>query len=362
MKVLKVIGWSIFIIIAIIIAILAIMEYYYSKEDPNYVLDYIKEHKNEQTCSLMIRRNGEILATVNENKKLPLASMAKIVVAVEFEKQVSEEKINPQEQIPLQDLEKYYVPDTDAGAHPAWLEDAKIRNAIKNEKLSLEEVARGMIHFSSNANTTYLLEKLGLERINNSLKELELNSHDAFYPYTSPLYMRGYVEKELNVPKDQSLEVLRKMSMDEYRKHALKIHEWMKDEAEWKKHNIPLKVDMEFQRIWSDRLVRATAKDYMSLIGKINNRTAFPKPMQDEIEKIFNGTVGDSIYEHAGKKGGSTPFVLTNSFYGTDKEGNKVEIVFMSNDLDSMELQKLKNNVDYFIRSVVMSEEFRKKL
>ena len=93
MKVLKVIGWSIFIIIAIIIAILAIMGYYYSKEDPNYVLDYIKEHKNEQTCSLMIRRNGEILATVNENKKLPLASMAKIVVAVEFAKQVSEEKI-----------------------------------------------------------------------------------------------------------------------------------------------------------------------------------------------------------------------------------------------------------------------------
>lgn len=362
MRVSKVVGWSIFTIIAIIITFLVIMEYYYSKKDPNYVLDYIKEHKNDQTCSLMIKRNGEILAAVNENKKLPLASMAKIVVAVEFAKQVAEGKINPQEQIPVQDLDKYYVPNTDGGAHPAWLENAKIRNAVQNDKLSLEEVARGMIHFSSNANTTYLLERLGLERVNESLKELGLNSHDVFYPYTSSLYMRGYVETELHVPEDQSLEVLRKMSMDEYRKHALQIHEWMKDEVEWKKHNIPLKNDMEFQRIWSDRLVNAAAKDYMSLIGKINNRTEFPKPMQDEIEQIFKGTVEDSIYEHAGQKGGSTPFVLTKSLYGTDKEGNKVEIVFMSNDLDDMTLKKLTNNIDYFIQDVVTSEEFRKKL
>ena len=42
-------------------------------------------------------------------KKLPLASMAKIIIAVEFAKQVSEGKINRDEQISLQELEKYYV-------------------------------------------------------------------------------------------------------------------------------------------------------------------------------------------------------------------------------------------------------------
>ena len=34
------------------------------------------------------------------------------------------------------------------------------------------------------------------------------------------------------------------------------------------KREIPLKVDMEFQRIWSDRLVSANAKDYMSIMEK----------------------------------------------------------------------------------------------
>ena len=40
-----------------------------------------------------------------------------------------------------------------------------------------------------------------------------------------------------------------------------------------------------------DRLVGANAKDYMSIMEKINSRKYFPKPMQEEIENIFKGTV-----------------------------------------------------------------------
>ena len=79
------------------------------------------------------------------------------------------------------------------------------------------------------------------------------------------------------------------------------------------KTDIPLKVDMEFQRIWSDRLVGANAKDYMSIMEKINSRNYFPKSMQEEIENIFKGTVKNSKFEYAGQKGGSTAFVLTKA-------------------------------------------------
>ncbi|MBK1610129.1 D-alanyl-D-alanine carboxypeptidase [Bacillus cereus] len=345
------------------IAFFFIMKYYLSKEDPNYVLQYIKEHKGDRTYSLLIRKNGEVVTSINENVKLPLASMAKIVIAVEFAKQVSEGKISRDEQISLYELDKYYVKDTDGGAHPDWLEDAREREFVKNGQITLEEVAKGMIHYSSNANTTYLLDKLGIERVNESIKELELTSHDKFSSYTASLYMRGYVEKELHEPENQSLEKIRNMSQDEYNQHVLQIHEWMKDEEEWKKRDIPLKVDMEFQRIWSDRLVGANAKDYMSIMEKINSRKYFPKPMQEEIENIFKGTVKNSKFEYAGQKGGSTAFVLTKSLYTTDKKGNKVEVVIMFNDIeDQVAYQKLRNNVDYFIRDIITSEEFKNKL
>ncbi|PGM94650.1 serine hydrolase [Bacillus cereus] len=363
MNILKIIGIIVGVIIVVVIAFFAIMKYYLSKEDPDYVLNYIKEHKGDETCSLLIRKNGEVVTSVNENKKLPLASMAKIVIAFEFAKQVSEGKIRRDEQISLKELEKYYVKDTDGGAHPAWLEDAEARELVRNEKIALEEVAKGMIHYSSNANTTYLLEKLGIERVNESIKELELTSHDKFTSYTASLYMRGYVEKELHAPENQSLKMLRNMSKDEYNQHVLQIHELMKDEEEWKKRDIPLKVDMEFQRIWSDRLVSANAKDYMSIMEKINSRNYFPKLMQDEIENIFNGTVKNNKFEYAGQKGGSTAFVLTKSLYSTDKKGNKIEVVIMFNDIeDQVAYQKLRNNIDYFIQDIIASKEFRNKL
>ncbi|MGW5983191.1 serine hydrolase [Bacillus mycoides] len=359
MNILKIIGIVAGVIVVAVIVFFVIMKYYLSKEDPDYVLNYIKEHKGDETCSLLIRKNGKVVTSVNENKKLPLASMAKIVIAVEFAKQVSEGKIRRDEQISLKELEKYYVKDTDGGAHPAWLEDAK----AKNEQITLEEVAKGMIHYSSNANTTYLLDKLGIERVNESIKELELTSHDKFTSYTASLYMRGYVEKGLHEPENQSLETIRNMSMDEYNKHVLQIHEWMKDESEWKKRDIPLKIDMEFQRIWSDRLVSANAKDYMSLMEKINSRNYFSKSMQDEMENIFKGTVQNSKFEYAGQKGGSTAFVLTKSLYTTDKRGNKVEVVIMFNDIeDQVAYQKLRNNIDYFIQDAITDEEFRRKL
>ncbi len=173
--------------------------------------------------------------------------------------------------------------------------------------------------------------------------------------------MRGYVEKELHVPENQSLKTLRNMSKDEYNKHVLQIQEWMKDEEEWKKRDIPIKVDMEFQRIWSDRLVGANAKDYMSIMEKINTRKYFPKSMQEEIENIFQGTVKNSKFEYAGQKGGSTAFVLTKSLYTTGKKGNKVEAVIMFNDIeDQVAYQKLRNNIDYFIQDAIVDEEFRR--
>lgn len=131
MNILKVIGIIVGVIIVAVIAFFVIMNYYLSKEDPDYVLKYIKEHKEDETCSLLIKRNGEVLTSINENKKLPLASMAKIVIAVEFAKQVSEGKISRDEQISLHELEKYYVKDTDGGAHPDWLEDARERISEK---------------------------------------------------------------------------------------------------------------------------------------------------------------------------------------------------------------------------------------
>ena len=65
---LKVVGIIAGITIVGCIAFFSVKEYVNSKEDSNYVLNYIKEHKDDKTTSLIVKRNGETLTSINEKK------------------------------------------------------------------------------------------------------------------------------------------------------------------------------------------------------------------------------------------------------------------------------------------------------
>ncbi|MCR8632845.1 hypothetical protein [Paenibacillus radicis (ex Xue et al. 2023)] len=65
--------------------------------------------------------------------------------------------------------------------------------------------------------------------------------------------------------------------------------------------------------------------------------------------------------EHAGSKGGSTAFVLTQAIYATDKEGNRTELAIFFNDLDEMQMEKLSSSLNVFGQKLLQDAEFRDK-
>ena len=101
---------------------------------------------------------------------MPLASTVKIILAIEYAIQSSQNKIDPHEKIGIEELAKFYIPNTDGGAHPKWL---KSLDGKQHEgRVALKEVVKGMIRYSSNANTEWLGGKLGLKNINNRMDSL----------------------------------------------------------------------------------------------------------------------------------------------------------------------------------------------
>ena len=90
--------------------------YYWMKTNKNAVADFIK--KNPERSSLYWQRNDTLLVDIRSDKKMPLASTVKIIIAIEFAQQAANGKINPEEAIALSDLSLFYIPDTDGGAHP----------------------------------------------------------------------------------------------------------------------------------------------------------------------------------------------------------------------------------------------------
>ncbi|EWG08675.1 D-alanyl-D-alanine carboxypeptidase [Cytobacillus firmus DS1] len=354
------------VILILTAAVLAGFLYLKSKSigDPESIIDYVQEHRETENMAMVIRYNDEDWVSINKDVPLPLASTVKIIVAIEYARQAADGKIDPQQKVDLKTLEKYYVPKTDGGAHEAWVKSL----ADDAENVPLSEVANGMIAYSSNANTDYLIKVLGIENVNKLSDVLQLSSHEEMYPIVSALFIPMELMEDKGFTKEEALNELKIMSLEEYRKRAINIHQkWETSPPQEKDKQEVVKVlDTEFQKVWSDRLPRAAAGDYAELMKLLNSKSYFSKEVHSYfdpvMEQLMKNPSNREWLQHAGQKGGSTAFVFTISMYATDKEGNRIEMAFLANDLSNLEFKKLSNNMNSFQLEFMTNSEFRKSV
>lgn len=81
-----------------------------NKDNPDYVLQFIKENKDNEQVSLAIHYNQQKWVDINTKKPLPLASTVKIIVAIEYAQQAAEGRINSQQLVSLEDLQTFISP------------------------------------------------------------------------------------------------------------------------------------------------------------------------------------------------------------------------------------------------------------
>lgn len=91
-----------------------------NNDDAQYIASFIEEHKDEKNSALLIKRNDKVVYSVNPDVVLPVASTMKLIVALEYTKQVTEGKIDRSSFVSINDVNRYYVPGTDGGAQDRW--------------------------------------------------------------------------------------------------------------------------------------------------------------------------------------------------------------------------------------------------
>ena len=333
----------------------------YSQNNADSLLNFIKENKTRS--SLFLRKNDTIIAQLNEDRLMPLASTVKIIVAIEFAKQAAHNVFDKNEKVPLSEIDKYYIPNTDGGAHPRWINYERNLGNIINDSVRLIDVARGMIIFSSNANTEYLMDMLGFDNITNNLQLLGLKKHTPIYPLVSSLFLYQNPRK-LN--EDKIIRVIQKLSDEDYAKAAFLIHRELKNDSNYKKKFRPQDLTLKMQREWSDRLPSSTTKEYVQLCSILNNRKYFDDNtyavLAEVLETLMEVPANKTWLLHAGMKGGSTIFVLTKALYATLKNGTKIEMAYFFNDLTGEENVRLQKWMNDFEIKVLTDESFRKQM
>ena len=318
--------------------------------------------KNKDRASLYIIKNDSILAKQNENTLMPLASTVKILIAIEFAKQAAGNVIDENKLVAITEPDKYYLPLTDGGAHPAWLRYERGKNHIQQDSIKRIDIARGIIMFSSNANAEYLLDLLGLDNVNNNTQLFGLTEHTAVFPLVSSLflYQNPRSAKEASIIKG-----IKKLSEEEYCKTIYQIHNALKYDTALKKKFRPQDLSMNMQQLWSNRLTASNTKKYAQLCSILNNRRFLDANtygvLADMLETIMEQPSNQKIYKHFGIKNGSTAFVLTEAFYSTLRDGLKIEAAYFFNNLTLQENTQLQSWLNDFGIALTQSEAFRIK-
>ncbi len=352
-KILKIGG--IILGIVIVVAIIAII---YFKPDENYILNFIKD--NPDRAAIKLVRNDDLIVEKNHNKIMPLASTVKVILAIEYAVQASENKIDPEEKISLDELSIFYIPNTDGGAHSQWLKSVK--DKIKDNKIKTSEIVKGMITHSSNANTEWLADRLGIDNINGRINRLGLKNHTDYYNIVSALFVGK--EQFPNLKGKELERELKSLSIDDYIAITNKIHQKLIDDSSYKEEIGEFGTNI--QRIWSDNLPSSTVEDYVEIMKKINSRTYFSAKTRKYLDEVMEGLMDNpenkKRFEHAGMKGGSTPFVSTKALYATDKNGNRTELAYFFNDLGLLESIKMRASKNKFELEILTNEEFRNRV
>ncbi|MEH6941395.1 serine hydrolase [Bacillus sp. JJ722] len=359
-------------VVLAVVAIGSFIALYSNKPNGEKILSFIEE--NPDKASLSVIYNNEELVAFNSERKMSLASVVKILVAIEYAEQVANGTIKSDEYVKLSELERYYLEDLDGGAHPSWIESVKEKKIVQDGAVSLEEVAKGMMEFSSNANTEYLMDRLGLEAINNQINKLGLSKHEPLTYISADLYipyelMRTYgnISNEDKIAKAKK--ELSSIQANQYHSLTKDIHEKMKNDenSSYKKEvNIVDWYDEDFDRLFVDHSVKSTTKDYATVLQKINSRSYFPKNVQQHLETILETPMqnegNQKAYNHVGMKGGSFASVLNMAIYVEDKKKNTTELAVFFNELETKEFNKLSKHLNDFFVKIVNEAEFRDKV
>ena len=123
--------------------------------------------------------------------------------------------------------------------------------------------------------------------------------------------------------------------------------------------DLPLNV----QKVWSDRLIGSTAKEYGQLLTFIQNNE-LPTKANEIIRDLLEWPMqmneqNKEIFTYIGAKGGSTAFVLTDALYAKDLNKNTFEFVILTDDLSVWQQLLLNYHLNSFEAKFLQDASYR---
>lgn len=282
-----------------------------------------------ETVGLVAYQLGQPEAGVylNASTPMPLASVVKLITLVAYAEAVATGELDPLQAIRLNDLDRFYLPRFDLGAHQRAVNELRAAGRVSSDEeptVLLEDVAWMMIRYSSNAASDYLHQRLGQLRIEQTAVDLGLDTQSAPCPFIGQFLIMGnhtqgqtvdltalpqYLEPD---GADYGADV--SLLSDAYSNSAL----FRASEVDWRQRT--RRPSTEAQRYFSENLnAQGSAANYAALMARLaQNGLSSPQSSflaRRILEWPMQFPANQDLFSNLGYKNGSLPGVLTTAYY-----------------------------------------------
>jgi D-alanyl-D-alanine carboxypeptidase len=264
-------------------------------------------------------------AYLNAETPMPLASVVKLVTLVAYAEAAAAGELNPAELVPLSELERFYLPRFDLGAHRRAVEELRREGRVFGETdpaVSLDDVGWMMIRHSSNAASDYLHWRLGQARIEQTAIALGLATQSAPCPFLGQFLMMANHTR----PAANDVAAVHAYAADPvaYAGEMGLLADAFSNDPEFRQAEIRWREDtrrpsLEGQRAFSDRLnPQGSAGDYATLMAGLAQNSLGPEASYQArrlLEWPNQFAANQALFSNVGYKNGSLPGVLTTAYY-----------------------------------------------
>ncbi|MEH7733831.1 serine hydrolase [Bacillus pumilus] len=313
--------------------------------------------KNKKDVSATIIENEDVVLDWNGNQKTPLASTVKLMVLFHFVKTVSSGDIMLDEKVALADIERFYIDRTDGGAHTYWLEVNDF-----SEHATLLDVAKGMMQVSSNACTDYLIDRLGLDKINDRMKQAGLTEHDELMPLTPKLLWPSYVSNH----RRDALKKMSGVTDEQYKSLMIEIFNIMKNNPEQKKaleekmmkKNL---LSLRIQSLLTQKITKSTTNQYAHFMKRLQDELLTTEEKRLFSQIVLGETLKTETDQSLWYKGGATLFVFTAALYRRT-DTSSISISLFINDPKANNSHWIEGVFNEFMLTAAVDQNFRQRL
>jgi beta-lactamase class A len=293
---------------------------------------------------------------LNAEAPMPLASVVKVLHLVAYAEAVAAGELDPTGMVLLDELDAFYLPTIDLGAHTRALSELEDNGRVFGSPptVLLDEVPGMMIASSSNAATDYLHLLLGQKRLEETAVSLGLTSQTAPCPFLGQfLVMSNHI-----LPRDNDYQAWESYLADpvSFGRDAMLLTEAFSNDDKFRQTAIDWRRQTRLpsgrtQRLFSqDFNAQGSAADYAALMARIaqnglnNGESSYIA--RRFLEWPMRFTDNQVLFSNLGYKNGSLPGILTTVYYAyPNGETAPIVVALFFRDLEGRTFREMRDNL-----------------